>query len=78
MSVVTGGHRLGSAYLMDSGPESALAALALGSPQVASMFTSADAYDRNSPPRLAFYWTNSSRPTTSLDTLLWFRNSSIH
>jgi hypothetical protein len=78
LSLVVGERTTGPMYVGHSGPDSVLAALALSNQRVASMLTSADSYDRNSPPRLAFSWTNSSRPTSSLNTTLLFTNSPIH
>jgi hypothetical protein len=77
VSILVGERSLGPIYLRHSGPDSLLADLAISNQQVASMLTSADTYDRNSPPRMAFTWTNTSRPASSQNHTLQFTNTLI-
>ena len=78
ISLVVGERRWDPLYVGHSGSDAVLAAVALSDPEVAAWLTSADSYDRNSPPRLAFSWTNSNRPASNLSTTLLFTNSLIH
>jgi hypothetical protein len=77
VSILVGERSLGPIYLRHSGPDSLLADLAISNQQVASMLTSADTYDRNSPPRMAFTWTNTSDPSSSRNHTLQLTNSLI-
>ena len=77
VSILAGERSLVPIYLRHSGPDSLLADLAIRNQQVASRLTSADTYDRNSPPRLAFTWTNTSRPSASQNPPLQLTNTLI-
>jgi hypothetical protein len=78
VSLVVSERSLGPMYLRHTGSDTLLADLAINNQQVAAMLTSVDSYDRNSPPHLAFSWTNASRPSTHPTQPLQFTNTLIH